>query len=195
MSRRKHQCSFDGCDSEEEFEVRLTVHLEKTGTRLDCPSSLRMCARHREKAAELILSVENRANFMKVLADQNLPPPDWRSARVEFIPLPKEPLVISNVPAKSIIQCDLGDNKAQCVMPAKYQIAFRVPRIASNGKAFVDLVVSTVCCEKHRKLLKPEMLLTKEHRSALLGALMRQGFALPDFNKTTLRFHELKKES
>lgn len=190
MSRKRHQCSFDGCDSEQEFEVRMRVWTTgHPSIEFECPTSLKMCAAHRTKAAEYLLNEVNRAHFTKVLLDQALPPPNWESARIEFVPMPQALPVIVNT-TRVITQCDFGDQDARCVLPAKYQVAVRVFRFGSKT-AHADMLTSICTCLKHKPILKLEHVLTPENKSTFLGMLTRRGFPLPDFKRSELSFVDM----
>ena len=195
--RRSHQCHADGCDSPSVWEVRLrcwTKHSDvlRKPIEFECPTTLRVCDAHRKRAEDYLLSPLNKTNFNSTVLAQNLPPIDWDRAKVEYLPLPKDPPVIVNI-TRQILKCDFGndDNTAQCPLPAKYQMAFRVFQIGSNTVK-IDVLTNVCCCSRHRKMLKVDDMMTPEQKSTLVGTLAHRGFAMPDFKRTQLRFTELQ---
>jgi hypothetical protein len=122
------------------------------------------------------------------MLDAGIPPPDFESAKIEFHPIVRErkPLVIENQPPARIMSCDIEG----CVLPAKYQIGLHLFRIGSSktGKEDAKTLLNLCVCEKDRKDLTIEDILTPEGKSKLLGQLTQQGFPIPDFKRTRLEF-------
>jgi hypothetical protein len=189
-SRREHQCK--ACDSEAEFEVHLLVRTIKPkmgeSIEFNCASTLKCCNNHRQKMADVLLHQSNRDMMEKTVAEENMAPLDWATAKVEYKPIPKGPPIVAITAGQVIPRCDLGDEDAQCVLPAKYQIALRVFRFGSK-KDKADMLTNVCVCEAHRRGLTTKHVLVDKVKSDLLVALTNRGFPMPDFARTEMTFH------
>jgi hypothetical protein len=194
MSRREHQCK--ACDSEAEFMVNLRVRTIAPpmgeSIEFDAKSTLKCCNNHRQKMADVLLHHTNREEMDKTIAAQQMAPLDWATAKVEYIPIPKAAPIIAVSAGQLLKRCDLGDEKARCVLPAKYQISFRVFRFGSK-RDHIDMLSNVCVCEAHRRTLKVEHVLTDKTKSELLGTLTKRGFAMPEFDRTEMTFHVMTK--
>lgn len=192
-TRAAHQCHRDGCDTEARWAVRLCLSAKVTGYKpinFDGMTSIRCCDAHRFAANRYLLDPVHRAEVERAFKETNLPAPDWQSARVEFYPLteknepdraPPKP-----VEASRIIPCD----RADCVLPARYQIAVKLWRIGQSkatGKP-AKILTAFCVCETHRKATKAKHLLDGEAKSAMLGELTGRGYPMPDFRGAELEF-------
>lgn len=87
MSRRDHQCRHDGCDSPAIFRVRLNLDCPRPGLpdfKLRTETSLRVCDRHRQAAANLLRTERNLSAIVGALAKEGIPPPDFDRVTIEF---------------------------------------------------------------------------------------------------------------
>lgn len=90
--RRWYQCHFDSCDSEAIWHayvvVKAKVHHvyapEAHEQELTCETTIKVCDRHRDKAAKYLLSDRNREELFKLLKDNNITYIDLNSLRVAF---------------------------------------------------------------------------------------------------------------
>lgn len=91
MLNRKHfQCSHDNCDSPCKHQacVRFwTIGDKATRIELRCTSTIKVCDRHRRAATEYLLSPSNKERIGMGIMQDGLPPPDFSSAEVTFVPL------------------------------------------------------------------------------------------------------------
>lgn len=190
MTRRTHQCK--ACDSPAEFDIDLYVRSVELGGRsmeFNAESTMRCCNNHRQKMEAVLLHESNRSLFDAMMKAEGLPPADWKTAKAVFKPIPIERSVLHIDTTQLIPQCDFGDEKARCVMPAKYQIALRCFRIGSK-KDHADILIDKCTCEQHRRVLKAEHILADNaSKSVVLVALTNRGFPMPDFKRTEITFH------
>lgn len=89
-SRRDFQCHQTECDSEGRWQLCLRffcIGPIESRMELRSVSSLIVCDRHRRKASEYVLSPVNKEAIGTGLLKEGLPPPDFSSAEVIFIPV------------------------------------------------------------------------------------------------------------
>lgn len=191
--RLAHQCHRDGCDSEARWAMRLCLSAKVTGYKpinFDGMTSIRCCDAHRFAANRYLLDPLHRAEIERAFKETNLPAPDWSSARVEFYPLTAENkpdrTAAKPIEGRQIIPCD----RAECVMPARYQIAVKLwPIGKSKEKAKPAKILTAFCaCETHRKATRAKHLLDDEAKSTMLGELTGRGVPMPDFRGAELEF-------
>jgi hypothetical protein len=90
ISRRSFQCHQTSCDSEAKHQacVRFwTLGPKETRIELRCTSTLKVCDRHRKAAEAYLLSPGNKEAVGMGIMKDGLPPPDFSSAEVTFVPL------------------------------------------------------------------------------------------------------------
>jgi hypothetical protein len=90
MDRSRYHCHRDGCDSQSLHQVCLrfwTIGDKATRIELRCTSTIKVCDRHKRQATEFILSPGNKENIGMGIMRDGLPPPDFSSAEVTFVPL------------------------------------------------------------------------------------------------------------
>ena len=190
-SRRSHQCSKAGCDSEARWQlfVRFVTTTPKGNLiPMTGESTIKVCDRHREAACESFLSERNLDAFAIGLAKENLGVPHPANIQFEFaeIKRPSAPLEINSM----IAQCD----RTGCVNPAKWQIVLKLWAIGQTkarhepSKALISLCV----CQRHRQESTVKNVLSQEAKSKLTVQLAERGFPMPDFRLAELEFIEVK---
>lgn len=88
--RRKYQCHKDNCDSQSLHQVCLrfwTIGPKDKRIELRCTSTIKVCDRHKRQATEYMLSPSNKERIGMGIMKDGLPPPDFSSAEVTFVPL------------------------------------------------------------------------------------------------------------
>ena len=190
-SRRAHQCHRDGCDSEAVWKmfVRFTTRTP-AGHVIPClaEASIIVCDQHRQAAAESFVGERNMDAFAKQLMAEHLEVPHPSSIRFEFGRIPKEPCVLELRTAaapQKIIPCD----RADCIMPARVQIALNLRTIGQSKRAKPTQVLTGLCvCARHRNESTVKNVLTPEAKSKLLGQLTERGVPMPDFKTVDIAF-------
>jgi hypothetical protein len=190
-TRRSHQCHRDGCDSEAVWQmfVRFTTRTP-SGTLYPmlAQSSITVCDAHRKDAAESFLTPRNLDTFAAGLERQNLACPHPNSINFEFGRIPRERSVIevrTDEPAK-VIRCD----RAECINPAKWQIALKVWNIGQTKSRSrpLRILLGLCVCQRHRQESTVKNVLLPEGKSKLLGVLTECGIPMPDFRSAELVF-------
>lgn len=190
MNRRAHQCHRDGCDSEANHEVRLHINCVAPGVvePVHMNSTIKVCDRHKDDklVRDYLLSPRNRDVIMTSLMEGGHHEPDFLTARIEFVPLPRKPLVIEM--PKGVI-CD----RDGCGKPARFQIKqlFRMMWQRGKGKPLVEALTNLCVCEDHRRETTVADVMDGEGRSATLAFLASRGVAMPDFDTAEIAFEPL----
>lgn len=94
--RLRHQCHRNGCDSQSTHQACLAfwcvgpAQVEgKPATRIQmkCTTTIKVCERHQSAVEGYVLSDRNKSAIAASIAHENLPPPDFSSAEIIFIPI------------------------------------------------------------------------------------------------------------
>lgn len=183
--RRDHQCHKDGCDSQAVYSVDLHLNCPSPGMShaVSMHSTIQVCEKHKDDVRAYVLSDQNRERIRDGLMDSGLPEPDFFTARIELIPLPKEPLIDMVIP---IIPCD----REGCKNPAKWRIKqkFRALWQGGIGAPRAEALTNLYVCDKHKKETKAKDLLDDESRKETTLYLQDQGMLLPDLDGMILEF-------
>lgn len=189
IDRREHQCHYDGCDSEARWHAKVALHCIGIGRDrmfLKCATSLKVCDRHKNIPVEWILSDTNKQNIARGLIANSFPPPDFSSAKVEMEPIYDVQPSAQN--RSGILKCDRLD----CVLPAQYQIGFKLWKIGERKSAKPMRVLTGLCvCNRHRKELTREDLFSTEGKAKILAAMTERGFPMPDFKTGEIEYAKL----
>ncbi len=89
-SRASHQCHRDGCDSEAFWQMHVKfVSLTREGTLfpVDATSTIKVCDKHKQDAAESFVGERNMDQLAISLGRENMFCPHPRTIQIEFSPV------------------------------------------------------------------------------------------------------------
>lgn len=178
--RRANQCQKSECDSQAEFAVRLHLDLPSPGQptrQIELQLSMKVCGKHQDDVRPWVLSQENQKALAATLLEQNLPEPDFLTARIEFVPIQAEP--VAAWPC-----CD----RAECAKPARWQVKQIIPEIGRRGTPRLEAMTTMLVCDDCRKITTADDFRDDESRGRTWRWLNHQGVLLPDLDKMTIEF-------
>lgn len=174
----EHKCHRDGCDSGARWRAYLHLDCAAPGFKhvLGMESTVEVCDKHRDDVRPYVLSPANKETITVSLMDRGYHEPNWLTARIEFRPIEREPIIVA-------IPCD----RDGCANPARWQIKQVISEIGQR-KPRVELTTNLCVCEKHKRETAPADLMDDESRKTTYEYLQKNGVMLPDLDRMALEF-------
>lgn len=177
-----HQCHYTDCDSGARWSVHLHIECQAPGKKhlLAFATTIECCDEHQAKVKAYVLSDENREKLSDLLMDNGYPEPNYLTARIEFRPVSREPVIAAE-------NCNRGD----CSEIARWRIVQAIPHVAKIGEV-VRLPTNLCVCDRHKDETKPSDLLDPQSRAITHKALRERGLGLRSLNRMRLEFEALR---
>ena len=182
--RRLHQCHRDQCDSQAVASCKLHLTCRVPGghavvVAMNC--SLQVCEKHKDYVRGYVLSPANQESIRTGLMEGGYPEPDFMSARIEFVPLPVEVVVVPKV---------IGCDREGCANPAAWRIKTKIRHIRQRGRGpfAAETLTNIHVCSRHKGEVKAADLLMGDDRANTMKFLNNGGMVLPDLDGMELEF-------